>query len=341
MSFVPDLKPDDIDLKQPDRSINRDLGLLEYHRYVLEQARDERTPLLERLRLLCISNAKLDKFFETRVARRKQAADLGAIQTGTDKLTPREALRVISIKTHELVQAQYRAINEVLIPELAGENIHIIRRGQWNAAQDAWLRGYFKEALLPVLSPLSLGPAHPFPRILNKSLNFILTLKGMDAFGRRGGVAVVQAPRFLPRLIQLPPEVKGSGPHDFVFLSSIIHAYVDGLFHGLTVTGCYPFRVTRNSGRHIDEEEIDHLLRIKKGALTLWRHGAVVRLDVAHDCAEDAMRFLVNQFKVGHEELYRVNGPVNLNCLSAVCDAVDRPDLKVSPPIHQPFPQDS
>ena len=341
MSFAPDLKPDNIDLKQQGPSLNRDLSWLEFNRRVVEQTKDKGTPLLERLRLLCISDTKLDEFFETRVARRKQEADLGAVQAGTDKLTPREALSVISVKMHELVQAQYHVVNEVLIPELARQNIHVIRRGQWNAAQDAWLRGYFEEALLPVLSPLSLGPGHPFPRILNRSLNFILTLKGIDAFGHSGGIAVVQAPRFLPGLIQLPPEVKGNGPHDFVFLSSIIHAYVDELFHGLTVTGCYPFRVTRNSDRHVDEEETDHLLRIKKGAMTSWRHGAVVRLDVAHDCTEYAMRFLIDQFKVGDEELYRIIGPVNLNCLSAVCDAVDRPDLKFLPPIHQRLPQNS
>ena len=158
---------DIVDLKQPDLYINRELSLLEFNRRVLEQAKDESVPLLERLRYLCISTTNLDEFFEIRVAGLKQKAELGAVQAGPDNMTPQETLRAISRAAHELVDEQYRVLNEVLIPKLAQENIHFIRRGEWTAAQEAWLRNYFEESLLPVLSPLGLDPAHPFPRILN------------------------------------------------------------------------------------------------------------------------------------------------------------------------------
>lgn len=317
-----------LDLKQAEYYINRELSLLEFNRRVLEQAMDEHLPLLERLRFLCISTTNLDEFFEVRVAGLKQMAELGSVQAGPDNMTPPEILKAISLKAHALVAEHYRVLNEVLLPLLEREQIRFIRRGEWNEAQEAWIRRYFEEELAPVLSPLGLDPAHPFPRVLNKSLNFIVSLKGKDAFGRSGGFAVVQAPRALPRIIQLPRLESGSGPHDFVFLSSVIHAYVDELFPGMKVTGCYQFRVTRNSDLFVDEEEIDDLLRALEGELPSRRYGAVVRMELAHDCPEELLQYLTKIFQPAPEDIYAVNGPVNLNRLLAVYDLVDRPELK-------------
>ncbi|HKL77196.1 MAG TPA: RNA degradosome polyphosphate kinase, partial [Gammaproteobacteria bacterium] len=229
---------DTVDLKQPELYNNRLLSLLEFNRRVLEQAKDETNPLMERLKFLCISSTNLDEFFEIRVAGLKQRIELGVTQTGPDNRTPQEVMKAVSEQAHALVEEQYRVLNEVLTPALAEEGVRFIRRTHWSNAQREWLRDYFERELLPILSPLGLDPAHPFPRILNKSLNFVVGLHGKDAFGRSGGVAVVQAPRALPRLIQLPAEETGSGPYDFVFLSSIIHAFVDQLFPGMEVNGC-------------------------------------------------------------------------------------------------------
>jgi polyphosphate kinase len=314
-------------LKQPELFLNRELSLLEFNRRVLAQSLDATIPLLERLRFLCISSTNLDEFFEIRVARLQEQVVSGSVQAGPDNLLPQDVLKQISTIAHQQVGEQYRVLNEVLIPELERERIRFVRRTEWNAEQEAWVRHYFEHELLPVLSPLGLDPSHPFPRILNKSLNFIVALKGVDAFGRRGGVAVVQAPRSLPRLIQMPKEC-ATGPHDFVFLSSIIHTHVNDLFPGMEVVGCYQFRVTRNSELFVDEEEIDDLLLAVEGELHSRRYGDTVRLEAADNCSEDMAGYLMNKFDLTPDFLFQVNGPVNLNRLLAIYDMVDRPDLK-------------
>lgn len=317
---------DSIDLKHPDLYINRQMSMLEFNARVLEQARATDVPLLERLRFLCIVSTNLDEFFEIRVAGLKQAEELGSTQAGSDNRMPQEVLRDISARAHELVAEQYEILNDDLIPALAREGIRLIRRDDWNAAQRAWVRQYFEESLLPVLSPLGLDPAHPFPRILNKSLNFIVELEGKDAFGRNSGMAVVQAPRSLPRLIPVPQEAT-EGTNDWVFLSSMIHAHVHQLFPGMTVRGCFQFRVTRNSDLYVDEEEVDDLLVAMEGELPSRRYGDAVRLEVAANCPEHMRRFLLDEFELAADDLYPVDGPVNLNRLMAICDGVDRPDL--------------
>lgn len=319
---------DAIDLNQPDLYFNRHMSLLRFNRRVLEQAKDESMPLLERLRFLCISSTNMDEFFEIRVAGLIQHVESGATQTGPDLMDAREVLRTLSVEAHLLVDEQYRVLNEVLIPRLDQENIRFIKRGDWSAAREKWLRKFFKEQLLPVLSPMGLDPAHPFPRIMNKSLNFIVSLSGKDAFGRSGGYAIVQAPRSLPRLIELPNDDEQSGVHDFVFLSSIIHANVEDLFPGMKVTGCYQFRVTRNSDLFVDEEEIDDLLRAMEGELASRRYGDEVRLEVAHDCPDAMVSFLARTFELPMDNVYQVNGPVNLNRLFAVCELADRSELR-------------
>ncbi|MGM0413265.1 MAG: polyphosphate kinase 1 [Pseudomonadota bacterium] len=322
---------DDADLRQPDLYINRELSLLEFNRRVLEQARDPESPLLERLKFLCISSTNLDEFFEVRAAGLVQKAELGSMATGPDNLAPAEALRAIAETAHDLVDEQYRTLNEELLPALEAESIRFIRRGDWSPEQERWLREYFESELAPVISPLGLDPAHPFPRILNKSLNFLVSLEGKDAFGRSSGVAVVQAPRALPRLIRLPPETTGSGPHDFVFLSSVIHAYVADLFPGMQVSGCYQFRVTRNSDLFVDTEEVDDLLLAVEGELASRRYGDAVRLEVADNAPSEMVAYLREKFGLAEDAVYQVNGPVNLNRLMAMHELVDRPELKFAP----------
>ena len=321
-------KDGEVDLNDPKLYINRELSLLEFNWRVLEQAKDRGTPLLERLNFLCISCSNLDEFFEVRVAGLIQMAELGAARNEPDGLSPGEVLAAISQRAHELVAEQYRVLNEVMLPALVEQNIRFIRRTEWKESQRAWLKKYYEEELLPILSPMGLDPAHPFPRILNKSLNFIISLSGKDAFGRDLELAILQAPRALPRIIQLPQNETGSGPHDFVFLSSIIHAFADQLFHGMKVRACNQFRVTRNSDMYLDEEEIDDLLRAVEGELTSRNFGDEVRLEVTDNCPDELVEFLLLQFALTDDRLYKVHGPVNLIRSREVYDLIDRPELK-------------
>lgn len=317
-----------IDLKNPELYFNQLVSLLEFHRRVLEQARDPAVPPLERLKFLCIFSTNIDEFFEIRLAGVKQKADLGGAQKEPDNRSPQEVLRLTGALAHELVREQYRTFNEDVLPRLEQESIRFLRRQDWSEVQRQWLRTFFEEELLPVLSPLGLDPAHPFPKVLNKSLNFIVALEGKDAFGRSGGFAIVQAPRSLPRVIHLPRSEAESGPYDLVFLSSVIHAFVNDLFPGMTVRGCYQFRVTRNGELFVDEEEVDDLMRAVEGELPHRRYGEAVRLEVADNCPDELAEFLLQEFELGHDALYKVDGPVNMNRLISVFDLVDRPDLK-------------
>jgi polyphosphate kinase len=306
--------------------INRELSQLEFNRRVIAQARDETTPVLERLRFLCIASTNLDEFFEIRVAGLRQQVKFGSSQTGPDNLSPQEALKRISEATHTLVEEQYRALNEEITPLLEKEKIRLLRRSEWPPPVARWVRRYFNSNVLPVLSPIGLDPAHPFPRVLNKNLYFIVSLEGKDAFGRETDLAIVQAPRSLPRVVPVPAERSG-GPHDFVLLSSIIHAHVGDLFPGMKATGCYQFKVTRDSDLFVDSEEVDDLLRALEGELPSRRYSDAVRLEVADNCPEELSEFLLQKFALGDDDLYMVNGPVNLNRLLAIIDLVNRPDL--------------
>jgi polyphosphate kinase len=310
--------------------LNRELGNLEFNRRVLAQAADEDVPLLERLRFLCIVSSNLDEFVEIRVAGLKEQIKLGVHETGPDGKGPAEVYALVVREVRQLVDAQYRLLNETLLPKLAGEGIRFRRRADWTPVQRQWIRDYFFRELLPVLTPIGLDPAHPFPKVLNKSLNFAVELEGRDAFGRSSGAAIVQAPRALPRLIRLPAEVAGEG-YDFVFLSSILHQHVGELFSGMNVRGCYQFRVTRNSDLFVDEEEVTNMRIALQGELLHRHFGDAVRLEVADSCSEHMIEFLLQQFALDANDLYRVEGPVNLYRLREVPDQVDRPDLKYTP----------
>ncbi|MEJ2114744.1 MAG: polyphosphate kinase 1 [Gammaproteobacteria bacterium] len=311
--------------------INRELSLLKFNSRVLEQARDTTTPLLERLKFLCISCTNLDEFFEIRVGGVKQHIQLNITHFTADQIGPKELLKRIHNDATALVDEQYRVFNEEIQPALEAENIHFIARENWTLEQNSWLREYFLQEIEPVLSPLGLDPGHPFPRIINKSLNFIVQLDGSDAFGREGEFAIVQAPRSLTRLIHLPDEINQQSGDNYVFLSSVMHAFVNELFEGLTVLGCYQFRVTRNSDLFLDDEEIDDLMRALEGELASRRYGDFVRLEVVNNCPDELVSYLLKQFSLIEVDLYRVNGPVNLNRLSQTYDLVDRPDLKYPP----------
>jgi len=313
------------DLKAPQHYINRELSFLEFNQRVLDQALDESVPLLERLRFLCISSSNLDEFFEIRVAGLKQLTELGGGQPAPDGMSIPEQLAAIHDRATRLVADQYRCLNDLLLPALAREGAPLLERRDWSPAAYEWLEQYFEREVEPVLSPLGLDPSRPFPRIQNKSLNFIVRLEGKDAFNRNSELAIVQAPRSLPRVVPLPQE--GSG-RACVLLSTIVQTFVPKLFTGIQVIGCYQFRVTRNSDLFVDEEEIDDLRRALEGELIHRRYGAAVRLEVASECPDDMVKFLHAQFGSNGLDTYYVPGPVNLNRLTAVYDLVQRPDLK-------------
>ncbi|MBU6505657.1 MAG: polyphosphate kinase 1 [Betaproteobacteria bacterium] len=313
--------------RPPSPFLNRELGLLAFNRRVLRLVESDSTPLLERLRYLCIVSSNLDEFFEIRVAGLLEQIHQGIAVSGPDGLSPAEVYAKVSAEAHALIEHQYVLLNEVVLPRLAEEGIAFHRRGHWTEAQSAWARDYFFREVMPVLTPIGLDTAHPFPRILNKSLNFAVELSGRDAFGRNTTKAVVQAPRSLPRFIRLPAAIAGC-PYGFIFLSSILHANVGELFQGMEVQGCYQFRLTRNSELFLEEEEAKNLRLVLQGELSHRQYGDEVRLEVADNCSQAMASFLLDTFELDETALYRVNGPVNLVRLMQVADLVERPDLR-------------
>jgi polyphosphate kinase len=311
----------------PQQFLNRELGQLEFNRRVLAQAEDATIPLLERLKYLCIVSSNLDEFFEIRVAGLKEQIKLGAIAASADGLTARQTLQLVRDQAHQLIERQYHLFNTDVIPALAVQGIKFLRRTQWTAAQEAWVKDFFFREVMPVLTPIGLDPAHPFPRVLNKSLNFTVELQGKDAFGRNSTRAIVQAPRVVPRTILMPPEISGC-EHGFVFLSSILHAHVGELFSGMEVLGCFQFRVTRNSNLFVDEEEVKNLRLSLQGELPQRHFGDAVRLEIADNCPPQIAELLLKEFNLAPEDLYRVHGPVNLVRLMEIPDQVTRDDLK-------------
>lgn len=313
-----------------ERFINREISFIEFNHRVLQLAKDASLPLLERLRFLAIFSSNLDEFFEVRVAGLKEREQLNLGSPYPDGRSPSELLREISERCHRLIGEQYRVLNQELLPALEAEGIQVLKRTELSAAQRDWLRRYFQREVLPVLSPIGLDTAHPFPNVQNKGLNLVVSLEGSDAFGRDSGLAILPVPRCLPRLIQLPEGLAGS-PHHFVMLSSLIHGNIDKIFPSMTVTGCHQFRVTRNSDMWVDEDEADDLLAAIKGELHGRNFGAAVRLEVADNCNQEVVRLLCSQHGLDEHEVYQVNGPVNLHRVSALADLVDRGDLKFPP----------
>ena len=313
--------------KSTELFLNREIQLLAFNRRVLAQAEDRKVPTLERLKFLTIVSSNLDEFFEIRVAGLKEQIKLNVGNRSQDGQTPKETFNLVAEAAHLMVGQQYALLNDEIFPTLAAEGIRFLRRAQWTAPQQAWVKDYFFREMMPVLTPIGLDPAHPFPRVFNKSLNFAVELTGRDAFGRNSQRAIVQAPRMLPRVIKLPPEV-ANGENDFIFLTSVLHQYVGELFTGMTVLGCYQFRLTRNSDLFVDEEEVKNLRLALQGELPQRHLGDAVRLEIADNCSEETLQFLATQFELNEIDLYRVNGPVNLVRMMNVPDLVARPKLK-------------
>ena len=316
-------------LRDPALYASRELAQLDFNVRVLAQALDPQVPLLERLRFLCISSTNMDEFFEIRVGNLLRAQELG-LPPAAEGLPYGALLARIHERARELVDAQYRCWREVLRPELTRAGVRVFGRERWDPRMTRWLRAYFRSRVMPVLSPLGLDPAHPFPKILNKSLNIVVVLEGRDAFGREGQHAIVRAPRSLSRIIRIPEKVSG-GPHDFVFLSSLLSTFIGELFPGMTVRGAYQFRVTRSSELEFDEEEIDNLALALRDELAGRGFGRPVRLEIARDCPTPIVRNLLEKFGLGPQAAYHIDGPVNLNRVIKVHELVDRPDLKFPP----------
>ncbi|MGV8922665.1 MAG: polyphosphate kinase 1 [Thermomonas sp.] len=325
--------PPAVPVSVPDASLyaNRELSQLDFNFRVLAQAQDPAVPLLERLRFLCISCTNLDEFFEIRGGSVRHAMEFGG-PLAADGLLPATLLNRIHDRAAELVDAQYRCFDEQLRPQLAAEGIRLLQRRNWTAEQTDWLREYFRNEIMPVLSPLGLDTAHPFPKILNKSLNVVVLLEGRDAFGREGHMAIVRAPRSLPRIIRIP-DADGDGDafHDFVFLSGVLSTFVHELFPGMKVNGAYQFRVTRNSELIVDEDDVDNLALAVRDELVGRGYLRAVRLEIAEQCPPDVVKVLLANFELPENAVYKIAGPVNLNRVIQVYDLVHRPDLKFRP----------
>ena len=329
-AITSDAPPPEVDLSSTEFYINRELSHLQFNIRVLEQSLDERHPLLDRLFFLCIFSKNLDEFYEVRVAGLVHQLTYAREQTGADGLHPKEVLSKIHDLCSVNVERQYEILNNTLLPALEKENIHFLRRSEWTEQQKVWIRDYFDDSIQPLISPIGLDPSHPFPRLVNKSLNFIVKLEGKDAFGRETGMAIIPAPRSLPRIIRLPDELTFGGDQ-FVFLSSILHEFADELFPGMQVKGCYQFRVTRNADLEIDHEETMDLATALEDELHSRNFGEEMRLEVADNCPDELIEFLLKQFNLDVYDLFQVNGPVNLGRLIEVIGQINRPDLRYPP----------
>jgi polyphosphate kinase len=308
------------------RLLNRELGILAFNERVLALADDPAIPLLERLRYLTIVSNNLDELFEVRVAELKELvrADPEAmLDTGSIS----ETLRAVSARAGRLIALQYELLNRTLMPALAAQGVVIHLSSTWTDAQRAWAEQVFVTEIEPLLTPIALDPVHPFPRILNKSLNFVVELEGVDAFGREAGVAIVQVPRTLPRVIRVPRPISDA-PHGVMLLTSVVGGFVDRLFVGLDVRSISQFRVTRNSELFVDEEAITDLRQALHTELSQRHYGDEVRLEVSAGVGDRVLRLLMTEFDLTPQDCYRVDGPVNLVRLQQVIDLVDRPDLK-------------
>jgi polyphosphate kinase len=314
--------------------LNRERSILQFNRRVLAQARRADVPLLERLRYVTIVSSNIDEFFEVRVADYIEAVrrpDSGVTQAD---------LAAVSLAAHELIDEQYAAFNDEVMPALAREGIVIINHGERNAAQREWVRKFFESQVRPLLVPVSLDPSHPFPLVANKSLNFIARLGGRDAFGRENQIAIVKVPRVLPRVIALPKELCRKGTQAFVLLTSVIRAHLAELFPGRTVDFFSQFRVTRDSDLEVDEDDVKNLRQALRSGLTQRHFGLAIRLEVSSSCPEELSRFLLQQFSLPDVALYKVNGPVNLVRLAQLIDAAEAPHLRF-PPFEPKWPKQS
>ena len=313
--------------------LDRDVSILAFNERVLDWAKRPEVPLLERLRYLCIVSSNLDEFFEVR-------ADLhmSAFRNSDEKgIYNTKTFETVYNTARDLVNEQYSLYNAFLLPSLQKEGIKILSHADRNLVQKKWVRDYFKREVNPLLVPVGLDPAHPFPQVANKSLNFIVQLSGKDAFGRSNDIAIVKVPRVLPRVIPLPAKVAGHGKA-FVLLSSVIRAHLNDLFPGREVGQFSQFRVTRNSDLSVDEDEVENLRTALRKGLQHRQYGQALRLEVSDSCSEHLSDFLLKQFSLPKSALFRAAGPVNLVRLSQLIDLVDDPAL-LFPAYQSSFPK--
>src|SRR5580693_2262481 len=313
-------------LSDPSLYNNRELSLLEFNQRILEEAQDPSNPILERLRFLCIVASNLDEFFEVRVAGLKQQRQSNVSAPGPDGMSPGEQLAAISSRMRKMVDDKYRTWREELVPALEQNNIFFLRHDELTSEEKRYYAKYFEKSIYPVLTPLAVDPVHPFPQLLNKSLNVAVELEGEDL---NANLAVVQVPRILPRL--LPYKAGENGMYRYIFIGNLIQAHVGALFHGVKVKGAYQFRVTRNSDLYLDEEETDNLLKSIELELRKRSRGDAVRLEVQQDCPRHIADQLLQTFGLTGDDLYQVDGPINFLRLMPVISEVDRPDLKFRP----------
>lgn len=316
-------KIDPVSLSKPALYVNRELSWLEFNQRVLEEAQDPSNPLLERVKFLCIVSSNLDEFFEVRVAGVKQQSLSNLSAAGPDGLSPNEQLAAISARARRMFEDQYRLWNEALVPALEAQNIFFLRYDELTKEEKQYYSKYFESSVYPVLTPLAVDPVHPFPQLLNKSLNVAVGLEGKEL---STNLAVVQVPRILPRL--LPYKAGESGMYRYIFIGNLIQAHVGSLFHGVKVTGAYQFRVTRNSDLYLDEEEEVNLLKAIELELRKRARGDAVRLEVQADCPRHISDQLLQTFGLTGDDLFMVDGPINFPRLMPVISEVDRPDLK-------------
>lgn len=317
-------------LDDPSFYINREFTSLAFNEHVLQLAQDKRIPILERMRYACIFSGNLDEFFEIRVASLKRKIALFYRKPSIDGLLPEDVLTHLSKHTHVLVDQLYTLFNKQLLPAMRSEGIYIFDAEEWSEDISLWTKHYFKNEIAPIISPIALDLAHPFPRLLNKSLNFIITLSGKDAFDRMINYAFVHAPRSLPRIIRLPSELC-DGSNCFVYLSSIMKHHVHSLFPGMEISGCYSFRLTRNSDLFLRDEEIEDLAVAVQRELVSRHYGSIVRLEIDKNCPSTLVDFLLQKYKLHHDDAYYCDGPVNLNRYLSAINRIQRPDLNYPP----------
>ena len=304
----------------------RDESFLAFNERVLDWAKRKDVPLLERLRYLCIVSSNLDEFFEVRMA-----LHLRAVHHHDSKaLYSSHSFNKLSELAHRLVDEQYALYNEDLLPDFASKGLRLLSHAERNGLQKKWVKQYFDHEVRPLLVPVGLDPAHPFPTVANKSLNFIVRLSGADAFGRENEIAIVKVPRVLPRIIKIPEKIVGKKNY-FVALSSVIRAHLSDLFPGRHVGQFSQFRVTRDSELAVDEEDVQNLRTALRQGLEQRQFGQAVRLEVSSVCSQDLYHFLLKQFELPESALYRVHGPVNLVRLNQMIDLVDEPALLFKP----------
>jgi polyphosphate kinase len=329
-----DTTPDPV---SPGHYLNRELSWLEFNWRVLDEALGKSNPLLERLKFFCIVSSNLDEFFEVRVAGIKQQMESGMVERSVDGMTATETFRMINRRVHRLIKQQYSCWRRQLRPALAREGIHFLEFGTLSGADVAWLEGFYRAEVRPVLTPLAIDPAHPFPQLLNKSLNIIVQLEKLTAGQPLGHLAVVQVPRVLPSLIKLP---RVSSRRDYIFLAHLVGHFLADLFPGTRILGYWQFRITRNSELYIDEEEMPNLLKAVEHELHNRRKGDVVRLEIEHHCPLAIRQALLGTFRLGEADLYVIDGPLNPTRLLAICEGDHSSELRdppfLAPVLHDP-----